>query len=290
MRLATVAWNGSSSAALVVGDRVAPVRNLQGRDDALYVTSLIREPLNPDEIEILAAKLKPLGEQRLLPPILLPPKNLFCVGKNYVEHVEEGARAERIRAEVPKAPIWFSKPHTALAGCGADVVCDESFTRELDYEGELALVIGRGGRSITPEEALAHVYGYTILNDVTARDVQQSRNQWFKGKSADTYAPCGPVIVTADEIPDYRALRVRTVVDGEVRQEDGTANMIFDVPTLLADISQGVTLEPGDIIATGTPSGVAWGMDEPRYLQPGSVVSVEIEGIGMLWNRVVASS
>jgi 2-keto-4-pentenoate hydratase/2-oxohepta-3-ene-1,7-dioic acid hydratase in catechol pathway len=290
MRLATVAWNGSSSAALVVGDKAAPARNLRGRDDALDVASLIREPLVPDEVEILAAKLRPLEGERLLPPILRPPKNLLCVGKNYVEHVEEGARAEGVRAEVPKAPIWFSKPHTALVGCGADVVCDESFTRELDYEGELAVVIGRGGRNIAPEEALANVYGYTVLNDLTARDVQQSRNQWFKGKSADTYAPLGPVVVTADEVPDYRALRVRTVVDGEVRQEDSAANMIFDVPALIADISRGLTLEPGDVIGTGTPSGVAWGMDEPGYLEPGSVVSVEIEGIGMLWNRVVASS
>ena len=203
--------------------------------------------------------------------------------------VEEGAKAEGVQAEVPKAPIWFSKPHTALVGCGADVLCDESFTGELDYEGELAVVIGQGGRDIAPENALGHVFGYTILNDLTARDVQQSRNQWFKGKSADTYAPLGPVVVTADEIPDYRALRVRTIVDGEVRQEDSPENMIFAVPTLLADISRELTLEPGDIIGTGTPSGVAWVMDEPGYLEPGSVVSVEIEGIGMLWNRVVAS-
>lgn len=283
-------WNGSSSAALVVDDQASPVRNLRGRDGALDVASLVREPLGPGEIEILAAKPRPLEGECWLPPILRPPKNLLCVGKNYVEHVEEGARAEGVRAEVPKAPIWFSKPHTALVGCGADVVCDESFTSELDYEGELAVVIGQGGRNIAPEKALGHVFGYTILNDLTARDVQQSRNQWFKGKSADTYAPLGPVVVAADEIPDYRALRVRTVVDGEVRQEDSTANMIFDVPTLLADISQGLTLEPGDIIGTGTPSGVAWGMDEPGYLEPGSSVSVEIEGIGMLWNRVVASS
>lgn len=288
MKLATVAWNGSSSAALIVGDGVAPIRNLQGRDDALDVASLIREPLDSSEIESLETMLQPLENQRLLPPILRPPKNLLCVGKNYVEHVEEGAKAEGVRAEMPKAPIWFSKPHTALVGCGADVVCDESFTNELDYEGELAVVIGHGGRSIASQNALDHVFGYTILNDLTARDVQQSRNQWFKGKSADTYAPLGPVLVTADEIPDYRALSVRTIVDGEVRQEDGTANMIFDVPTLLSDISRGLTLEPGDVIGTGTPSGVAWGTDGARYLKPGNVVSIELQGIGTLWNRIVA--
>ena len=164
MKLATVAWNGSSSAALVVGDEAAPVRNTKGRDGALDVASLIRDPLGPDEVETLAAKLRPLEGERLLPPILRPPKNLLCVGKNYVEHVEEGAKAEGVRAEVPKAPIWFSKPHTALVGCGANVMCDESFTSELDYEGELAVIIGQGGRDIAPGNALDHVLGYTILN------------------------------------------------------------------------------------------------------------------------------
>lgn len=290
MRLATLAWNGSSSAALVDDDRAAAVRDLQGREEALDVASLIRRPLSSNEIEILTARLRPLEGEHLLPPIRHPPKNLLCVGKNHVEHIEEGARAEGVHTKIPDAPIWFTKPHTALVGCGADVVCNESFTRALDYEGELAVVIGREGRNIAADDALSYVFGYTILNDLTARDVQQRRNQWFKGKSADTYAPCGPVVVTTDEISDYRALQVRTTVDDETRQEDSTANMIFDVPTLLADISRSVTLEPGDIVATGTPSGVAWGMDEPRYLEPGSVVSVEIEGIGMLWNRVVACS
>lgn len=289
MRLATVAWNGSSSAALVTEGGSAPVRELRGRDGALDAASLIEEPLSSDELDILAAKVRPLDGERLLPPVLHPRKNVLCVGKNYFEHVQEGAKAEGVRVAVPEAPIWFSKPHTALVGSGADVVCDGSFTRELDYEGELAVVIGQGGRNIAPEKALDHVFGYTILNDLTARDVQQGRNQWFKGKSADTYAPLGPVLVTADEIPDYRALRVRTVVDDEIRQEDAASNMIFDVPTLLADISRGLTLEPGDVVGTGTPSGVAWGMDEPGYLEPGSVVSVEIREIGSLWNTVVAA-
>ncbi len=287
MRLATIAWASGASAALVEGERCAPVRELPDRADAVDVLALIRRPLTDAELGRLRAALVPLAGQRLLAPIQAPPKNLLCVGKNYVEHVREGAAAEGVAFRIPPAPIWFSKAHTALAGCGADVMHDPAFTNELDYEGELAVVIGRGGRGIAAETALDHVFGYTILNDLTARDRQQRHNQWFVGKSADGYAPCGPWIVTADEIPDPAGLRIETVVDGEVRQSDTTAHMIFDVPALIADISAGMTLEPGDVIGTGTPPGVAWGTG--RYLVPGSVVEVGVERIGRLWNRVVAA-
>jgi 2-keto-4-pentenoate hydratase/2-oxohepta-3-ene-1,7-dioic acid hydratase in catechol pathway len=224
-----------------------------------------------------------------LPPILRPPKNVLCVGKNYVEHAKEGAKAEGLaKAEIPTAPIWFSKPHTSLVGSRGAIVRDAAFTNALDYEAELAVVIGKPCRNVSRERALDYVFGYTILNDVTARDVQQGRKQWFRGKAADTYAPCGPWIVTADEIPDPQSLAVRTMVNGGVRQNDTTANMIFDVRTLIADLCVGITLEPGDIIATGTPAGVAWGMDEPKYLLPGDEVVVEIERIGQLHNSVTA--
>lgn len=289
MKLATIAWNGSSTAAYVVGDAAYPVRTLSGRNDAVDVTTLITRPLSAGEIAQLT-QTKPIDAPvKWLPPIVRPPKNVLCVGKNYVEHAKEGAKAEGLaKAEIPTAPIWFSKPHTSLLGQGGEIVHDAAFTQQLDYEAELAVVIGRSCRNVAPERALDYVYGYTILNDVTARDVQQGRKQWFRGKAADTYAPCGPWIVTADEIPDPQRLAVRTTVNGGVRQNDTTANMIFDVRTLIADLSVGITLEAGDIIATGTPAGVAWGMDEPKYLQPGDEVVVEIERIGHLQNRVTA--
>jgi 2-keto-4-pentenoate hydratase/2-oxohepta-3-ene-1,7-dioic acid hydratase in catechol pathway len=288
VRLATISWNGGSSAALVEGDRAAAVRALPGRDAAVDVAALIAAPLTAGEQAALAQHMEPLDDARLLPPIPRPPKNVLCVGKNYVEHVREGAAAEGVAFEIPTAPIWFSKPHTALVGCGADIVCDPAFTTELDYEGELAVVIGRGGRGIRAEDALDHVFGYTIVNDVTARDRQQLHKQWFVGKGADTFAPMGPWIVTADELPDPSGLAVESRVDDEVRQTGDTSQMIFDVPTLIADISRAMTLEPGDVIATGTPPGVAWGT--ARYLRPGSIVSISIEGIGRLWNRVAEPS
>ena len=286
MRLATIEWDGSTSAALVTDDGVAPVRALPSRADAEDVMALVARPLEPSEQASLAGRAEPLEGRRLLPPILHPPKNVLCVGRNYMAHVEEGARAEGREAQRPDAPIWFTKSHTALVGCGGEVRCDPGFTDQLDYEGELAVVIGRGGRAIPVAEALSHVFGYTGFLDITARDRQRRHGQWFKGKSADTYGPCGPWVVTADEIADPQRLSIETIVDGDIRQSDTTANMLFDVATLVADISEALTLEPGDLIATGTPEGVAWGRDDGAYLVPGSVVELRIEGIGRLWNIV----
>lgn len=291
MRLATIRWRHGTSAALVTGARVAAIRPLPGRDDAVDVTALIRRPLTGKELLALADGAAADDDDiEWLPPIAHPPKNVFCVGKNYVEHVQEGARAEGLAtATIPAAPVWFTKPHTALVGHGGEIVCDAAFTECLDYEGELAVVIGRRARMVSPSEALDHVFGYTVLNDITARDVQQRHLQWFRGKSADTYAPCGPWVVTADEVSDPNRFALRTYVSGELRQSDDTRNMIFNIPALIADLSQGVTLEPGDIIATGTPQGVAWGMKQPRYLRPGDEVVVEVDGIGSLRNRVVGA-
>ena len=204
-----------------------------------------------------------------LPPIVRPPKNVLCVGKNYMEHVKEFDKAWGLaRTEVPPSPMWFSKAHTALIGAGGAIVHDPRFTKALDYEGEFAVVIGDRCRQVEAERALDHVFGYTILNDVTARDVQHGRKQWFTGKSADTYAPCGPWVVTRDEIADPQQLNLRTTVNGEVRQNVNTREMIFDVRALIADISAGMTLEPGDLISTGTPVGMAWGMDNPSLSSP----------------------
>ncbi|MGH9101393.1 MAG: fumarylacetoacetate hydrolase family protein [Acidimicrobiales bacterium] len=290
MRLATVAWRGATSAALVGDGWVAAVRQLPGREQAHDVYDLIGEPLSGSEVSELEGLGEPEEGACWLPPVLRPPKNVLCVGRNYVEHVNEGARAEGRAAEMPGAPIWFTKPATALVGCGSDVVLDRDFTSSLDYEGELAVVVGKACKKLSPRSALDAVFGYTIFNDVTARDVQHGSKQWFRGKSGDTYGPCGPWVTTADEVPDPQDLRIRTTVNGEARQSDSTASMIFDVATLIADVSAGLTLMPGDIIATGTPSGVAWGMPQPVYLELGDEVAVEIEGLGRLWNRVAAGS
>ncbi len=289
MKLATVPWKDSTSAAVVLGDRVAAVRQLKGREQASDVLSLIHKPLSEDELRQLKDMVSP-APAAWLPPILRPPKNLLCVGKNYMEHVKEFDKAWGLaKTEVPPSPMWFSKPHTCLVGAGAAIIHDSEFTKQLDYEAELTVVMGAKCRKVKAEAALDYVFGYTILNDVTARNVQHGRKQWFTGKSADTYGPCGPWVVTCDEIPDPQQLNLRTLVNGELRQNANTRDMIFGVRALIADISQGTTLEPGDMIATGTPVGVAWGMAPAPYLVPGDEVVVEIEKIGRLWNRVTAA-
>ncbi len=224
---------------------------------------------------------RPLAEVRLLAPIPRPGKNLFCTGHNYAKHVAESG------SPIPERPIWFTKPPTAVIGPLAPVL-HHGATQALDYEVELAVVMGRRGREIPREKALDYVFGYTVMNDVTARDVQRQRGQWFKGKAMDTFAPLGPWIVHRSAIPDPQRLTVRSRVNGQLRQESSTADMIFPVAALIADLSRGMTLEPGDIIATGTPAGVGMGMKPPTWLQPGDLVEVEVDAIGVLSNLVVA--
>jgi 2-keto-4-pentenoate hydratase/2-oxohepta-3-ene-1,7-dioic acid hydratase in catechol pathway len=221
----------------------------------------------------------PRDSVHLLAPIPRPAKNIFCLGRNYAEHAaERGAAA-------PTIPVYFTKPSTTVIGPEADIIYHRC-TKELDYEVELAAVIGLGGRNIPKDQALSHVFGYTILNDVTARDLQKAHGQWFKGKSLDTFAPMGPALVTADEVPDPQGLRVRLRVNGQERQNAGTETMIFGVATCIAVLSEGLTLDPGDIIATGTPAGV--GAASNGLLKVGDVVEAEVTGLGVLRNRVVA--
>ena len=289
MRLGTIRHEGGTSAALVTDNTAAPVRSLGGRENATDVRALITRPLSTGEQAALRDHALPLEHVAWLPP-LRPPKNVFCVGKNYLEHVKEGAKAEGLAtAEPPTHPIWFSKAHTALTGHNHPIIADPTFTEQLDYEGELAVVIGARAQRVSPDNALQCVYGYTIVNDVTARDIQQQRKQWFLGKSADTFAPCGPWIVTADEVPDPQSLAITSEVNGQLRQQGSTKEMIFPVATLISDLSQAITLEPGDLIATGTPQGVAWGMDTPEFLTPGDSVTVTIERIGALTNIVATA-
>ncbi len=225
--------------------------------------------------------VRPLGRVRFLSPIPRPARNIFCVGRNYVEHAKERG------AEVPTVPVFFTKPPTAIVGHEADVV-HWSVTKNLDYEVELAVVIGKRGRDIPRTKAYDYVFGYTVLNDVTARDLQRKHAQWFKGKSLDTFAPVGPWVVHTSALADPHALRITLRVNGEVRQEATTADMVFRIEELIEVLSAGMTLEPGDILATGTPSGVGAGFVPPQWLKVGDVVEAEVEGIGVLRNRIVA--
>jgi 2-keto-4-pentenoate hydratase/2-oxohepta-3-ene-1,7-dioic acid hydratase in catechol pathway len=218
-----------------------------------------------------------------------PPKNVFCVGKNYHEHAKEFAGSGfdgGAKDVVPPYPVVFTKPHTSLAAPGALILSALDPTGGLDYEGELVVVIGQGGRGISAEAALGHVFGYTIANDVTARHLQKRHSQWVLGKGLDGFCPMGPAILTADAVPDPRALTLSTFVNGARRQHAPVADLIFDIPTLIAAISAGITLEPGDLIATGTPAGVGIGFDPPVFLKSGDVVRIEVPGIGALENTV----
>ena len=228
-------------------------------------------------------------DARLMAPIPRPSKNIFCVGKNYHEHAKEFAGSgfdATAKEVVPEAPVVFSKPPTSVIAPGEPIPSHLDPTNSVDYEGELAVVIGRGGRGIRKADALAHVFGYTIVNDVTARTLQHKHRQWILGKGIDGFCPMGPAILTADEAPDPGALRVTTHVNGEKRQDAPVSDLIFDIPTLIEAISAGITLEPGDIIATGTPAGVGIGFDPPRFLKAGDRVRVAVAGIGVLENPV----
>jgi 2-keto-4-pentenoate hydratase/2-oxohepta-3-ene-1,7-dioic acid hydratase in catechol pathway len=231
----------------------------------------------------------PLSQVKLLAPIPAPRRNIFCVGKNYREHAKEfagsGYEAGAVKgAEIDEYPAVFTKPPTSVVGPGDTVDLHSHITSAVDYEAELTLVIGKGGRDIPAERAYEHIWGYTIINDVTARDRQRNHKQWFMGKALDTFCPMGPWITTADEL-DPENLDVKCWVNGELRQNANTRDLIFDIPTLVSTISAGLTLLPGDVIATGTPAGVGLGFDPPRFLKPGDEVAISISGIGTLTNR-----
>jgi len=219
----------------------------------------------------------------LLAPIPRPPKNIFCIGKNYIDHAIEIGSAE----DIPKHPLVFTKAATSVNGPFADVLDHSDITNTLDYEAELAVVIGKKGWKIPKESAMDYVFGYTILNDITARDLQKRHGQYFLGKSLDTACPIGPFIAYKSLIDDPHHLNIESRVNGEIRQSANTEQFIFDIPTIIETISKAITLEPGDIIATGTPAGVGMGMKPPRYLKTGDIVEAHVEGLGWLRNKII---
>ncbi len=220
---------------------------------------------------------------RLLAPVASPPK-IICLGLNYRDHAAEQDK------QPPEEPIIFMKPHTTIIGPEESILKPE-FVKELDYEAEFAVIIGKRGKDITVENARDHIFGYTCFNDVSARDIQFRDKQWTRGKSFDTFAPMGPCITIADQIGDPSNLRIRTRVNGELRQNSSTRNMVFNVYQIVHELSRVMTLEPCDVIATGTPAGVAFAMKpKPKFLSPGDIVEIEIENIGALRNHVVSVS
>lgn len=227
-----------------------------------------------------------LAAVELRAPIPRPRKNIICLGMNYAAHAIESLRAKGLPEKLPEYPVFFSKMPTAVNHPNAPVPLMADVSAQRDWEVELAVIIGRRGRNIPASAALDYVFGYTIMNDVSARDLQTRHQQFFYSKSLDGSAPLGPWIVTADEIPDPHALGIRLRLNGELVQNSVTCDMIFDIPTCIATFSRGVTLEPGDIIATGTPSGVGMGMTPQRWLKVGDVMEAEIDGIGVLKNVV----
>jgi 2-keto-4-pentenoate hydratase/2-oxohepta-3-ene-1,7-dioic acid hydratase in catechol pathway len=269
-------------------------------DETAGTVQRIATDVPVDQVGVLAAinadlrlgDVVPLDRVTLLAPVPRPRRNVFCIGKNYREHVAEFAGSgydTTASTDVPEHPIVFTKPPSAVIGPEAEIDPHVALTGELDYEGELAVIVGTGGRGIDRSDAMAHVWGYTIINDVTARDLQHRHRQWFLGKGLDTSCPMGPWAVAADGL-DLAGAELRTTVNGELRQEGRVRDLIFDIPTLIETISAGITLEPGDIISTGTPAGVGIGFSPPRFLQPGDEISITVSGIGTLTNRVAAAS
>jgi 2-keto-4-pentenoate hydratase/2-oxohepta-3-ene-1,7-dioic acid hydratase in catechol pathway len=288
MRLVSYLHHGIIGVGLIdpATSRIKPLDLRDGRPITDMI-ALIREGIGAVIPSVLRTAL-PLIDIDLLAPIHRPARNVFCVGKNYRRHAEEFAASGfdgSSASAVPDHPVVFTKVPESVIGDQDTIQYPEGLSDALDYEAELAVVIGKPGRRIARADAMQHVFGYTIVNDVTARDWQQRHQQWFLGKSFDTFCPMGPMLVTADEL-DASALSIRCWVNDELRQDANTRDLIFDIPTLIETLSAGITLQPGDVIATGTPEGVGAGFQPPRFLQRGDQVAIEIEGIGRLVNDV----
>ncbi|HZU16907.1 MAG TPA: fumarylacetoacetate hydrolase family protein [Candidatus Dormibacteraeota bacterium] len=257
---------------------------IEGGEEAL---AAVRRLLDRLEAAPVASAVRQLDDLTLLAPLDPPRGNVLAIGRNYAKHAEEGARA---RGTEVGPPTIFTKAITSIAGPYDDLPVDPRISEQIDWEVELGVVIGRAGVNIPRERALEHVFGYTVVNDVSARDIQHGwGGQWFKGKSLDASCPCGPWIVTRDEVPDPQDLRLRLSVNGVVKQEASTRDMIYPVDALIAWLSVGMTLLPGTLIATGTPEGVGFARTPPEFLRPGDVCEAEVEGVGTIRNRVVAA-
>lgn len=285
MRLATVNYRGARRWGVVTGDRIrlAPADDRSAPTLRDFIEQEIGYPQDVSHWETVG-----LDQVTLDAPLPDPPRNVICLGMNYADHAAESQGLAPGRAQLPEYPVFFTKATTAVSGPAADIVLDERATRRLDWEVELAFVIGRRGRHIDVADAMDHVFGYTVINDLSARDRQKNHQQFFLGKSMDGSAPMGPWIVTADDVPDPQALAIRSSVNGTVKQQSRTDQLIFGVARIIECLSAVMTLMPGDIVATGTPGGVGFARTPPEFLQVGDVVECDIESIGNIRNRIIA--
>lgn len=301
MRLVTyIAGSNEPRLGVIVNKLVIDVEGLGGardlvlpsdmlsfiRDSTTFLPTL-RELLDDSSRQLPPGSARPIEDVKLCAPIPRPSKNIFGIGLNYSEHVAESARSLDTDKNLPKQPVLFSKPPTTVVGPGDAIHHNAKMTQQLDWEVELAVIIGKTATRISVETAMDHVFGYSVMIDISARDNRRA-GQWIFSKGMDTYAPFGPCIVTADELPEPHDLRLWLKKNGEMKQDSNTKYMIFNVPYLIADISSGITLEPGDIIATGTPSGVGAGLNPQEWLWPGDYIEAGVDGIGTLRHPVVA--
>ncbi|HMO55759.1 MAG TPA: fumarylacetoacetate hydrolase family protein [Roseiflexaceae bacterium] len=287
MRLVTYKETGKIRIGAVKGDQIISLDAIA--PDMLTFIDRGEEGLSLARVAIEHAEhTTPLNAVQVMAPIPRPRQNVICLGMNYVAHAIESDRARGREPKLPEFPVFFTKAAHTVCNPGDDIPLDPRVTAELDYEVEFAFVIGRAGKNIPREDALDYIYGYTIINDISARDLQGRHQQFFKGKSLDYGCPMGPYIVTADEIGDPAKLGIRLRLNGETRQDSHTGDLIFDIPAIIEYFSLGTTLEVGMIFATGTPAGVGLGRTPPEYLKPGDVMEAEVDGLGVLVNRVVA--
>lgn len=302
MRYLTFSVRGDATPRLGVvhGDAVVDIRSLSVRSAPRLPVCLLELILEGPaawrrlseflKAELPSGQMYRLSDIRWHAPIPRPSKNVFCVGRNFLTHVEEGARARGEDVTLPVAPVFFSKAPTSVIGPYDDIPWDRSVTQQVDWEVELGVILGVTGRSIPRSATLDHVFGYTVINDVSARDVQKNHFQFFKGKSLDGFCPIGPLVVTADEFGDPANKPMTLRVNGVVKQRGNTRDMIFPLDRLIESLSHGLTLEAGDILACGTPDGVGFARTPPEFLRDGDIMETEIEGIGTMRNRIAAHS
>jgi 2-keto-4-pentenoate hydratase/2-oxohepta-3-ene-1,7-dioic acid hydratase in catechol pathway len=291
MRLVTYVDNSDNAkTGLLNNNMVVPLEQLDISNDMNEIIKdfeNVKKIIGENKIESLTSL--DISDIKLLAPIPRPLRNIMCVGKNYHDHAQEfygsGFDSSGKKA-VADFPVIFTKATTSVIATDENIILANDYTNTTDYEGELGLILSKGGKNIKPEDAYDYIFGYTIINDVSARNIQKQHEQWFIGKSPDTYCPMGPSIVTSDEIGDVTKLKLKTTVNGEVRQDSIVERLIFDIPTLLSTISKTMTLEVCDIIATGTPAGVGIGFEPPVYLKSGDQVEVSIDKLGVLRNTI----
>lgn len=291
MKLGTCRYQAQQYVFILQGDQVLIPALVPQYDQAIWrdMLTLIDNP--PDLTATVAAVSDamrvPLADIELLAPIPRPRRNVMCLGLNYLEHAEETASQVGRSAKAPEYPIVFTKSPTSVIGHNTAIPFDPDTCSQLDWEAELGVIIGKAGKKIQAENAHAHIFGYTVINDISARDIQLNHKQYFLGKSIDGGCPMGPFIVTADEIADAQQLKIECRVNGKVKQASNTRHMIFNIASTIQWLSRAMPLEAGDVIATGTPSGVGFVRQPPEFLVPGDVVECEVERVGVLRNRIV---